>query len=101
MKIKILSSFVLLFCLALLFPAKLIAQNSSQEPNAKINFSLQNLLKEAHSSQPAVGNNNSLATRHSSPVTINTEIAVFVKGNIEEIKKKTGEVGGVFKYSAG
>ncbi len=31
----------------------------------------------------------------------NKEIAVLVRGNIQEIKQKTEELGGVFKYSAG
>ncbi len=32
---------------------------------------------------------------------LNREIAVFVKGNIEEIKRQTELLGGVFKYAAG
>jgi len=83
MKIKILSVVFLFFVFCLALCAQTI-NSELQIQNSKLNFSLQKLLRE--NSQ---GPNASL------------EIAVFVKGNIDEIRKKTEEAGGVFKYSAG
>jgi subtilisin family serine protease len=37
----------------------------------------------------------------SSAHTVNSSISVLVKGNIDEIKAKTEQIGGIFKYSAG
>lgn len=69
------SSYLGLFFL-LCFSVNISAQNS-----VKMNFDLQKKLTNA---------------RHS-----DFEIALFVKGNIEEIKKETESLGGVFKYAAG
>jgi subtilisin family serine protease len=83
MKIKILSVGFLLIVYCLALNAQTI-NTKHQTPNSKLNFSLQNLLRESDAKQNA-----------------SSEIAVFVKGNIDDIKKKTEEVGGVFKYTAG
>jgi subtilisin family serine protease len=45
--------------------------------------------------------NFSLARKMNDAVRQNTEIAVFVKGDIEKIKAETKRLGGVYKYSAG
>src|ERR1700692_1063531 len=83
MKIKILHVGFLFFIFCLAVSAQTL-NSKLQTPNSKLNFSLQKLLRENDRTQ-----------------NISSEIAVFVKGNINEIKKKTEEIGGVFKYSAG
>jgi len=55
--------------------------NSSAQNSAKLNFDLQKKLANA---------------RHA-----DYEIALFVKGNIEDIRRETESLGGFFKYAAG
>ena len=71
--VKQILSFVVAFTF---FPLLAISQNDS-----KFNFSLQRKLKD--------------------PMTNNKEIAIFVQGDVKEIKVKTEEAGGFFKYSTG
>ncbi len=67
--------------IALLFTLTFFSTLVSSQNSSKLNFSLQRKLK---------------ATR-----LISREIALFVQGDVKEIRRKTEEVGGRFKYSAG
>ncbi|MCX6292370.1 MAG: S8 family serine peptidase [Bacteroidetes bacterium] len=51
--------------------------------------------------QPASKFNFSLALKLKNENIQNSEIAVFVQGDVNAIREKTAELGGVFKYSAG
>src|SRR5690349_19713681 len=91
---------ILFFSLAVNFWCfALNAQVTSSDVNSKLNLSLQNLIKESVSLSSSAKIFQRIS--YSQTPTPSTEIAVFVKGDIGEIKRKTEEVGGTFKYSAG
>lgn len=70
-----------LFLICLLSAQCVFAQLSENRPvRSKMNFDLQRKMQN---------------------ITAEREIAVFVKGNMEDIKRQTEQLGGVFKYAAG